>query len=89
MGGAVLGPGVGLDLHDPAGTSSAGCLAHEDGPQQPASRRDDGLPDEVPEVGVAAQPYGSRRSAGMIQPNSAKKSGISDVRNSSAIWEGL
>jgi hypothetical protein len=87
--GAILGPGVGLHLDDPARAAAMATLADQERPDQAAGRFDDGPLEEAGEVIGGRQLYISARSGGTIQPNRAKKSGMSDERKSSTTWDAL
>jgi hypothetical protein len=87
--GAILGSRIGLHLDDPARAAAAASLANQERPNQAASRLDDGPREEAGKVIGGRQGYISARSGGTIQPNRAKKSGMSDERKSSTTWEAL
>jgi hypothetical protein len=87
--GTVLRAGVRLHLDDPAAAAALASLAHEKHPDQAAGCLDDGTREQTGQVGRGCQVYISARSGGTIQPNSVKKSGMSDERKSSTTWDAL
>lgn len=86
---AILGASVGLDVHDPSDAAGDAVIAHEEGPQQAARRLVDRTGEEAAQLPGRRQEYLSAMSDGTIQPKSAKKRGISDVRKRSTTCEPL
>jgi hypothetical protein len=86
---AILGTGIGLDLHDPADAAAAVALAHEQNPEQAARRLVHRAGEKAAQVVGGRQEYLSASSDGTIQPKRVKKSGMSEERKSSTTWDPL
>ncbi len=100
MRGTVVGAAICLDLDDPSTPERRAIVADEldaeqapgggqDGPgQKPGQVRQRARPGLSGLRTRGRQPKKSRRLAGVIQANSARKAGMSVSRKMIAVWDG-
>ena len=100
MRGAVVGAAIRLDLDDPSASERDAVVTDQQDAEQATGGGKDGSGEEPGQDRRRAQPSlpglrtrgrqpkKSRRAAGVIQANSARKAGMSVSRKMIAVWDG-